>query len=246
MTTCEAANSIAERDWPANLRHSPTLLVWANVDQLPIKERPFRLGRSARWPLGGVLARGEEPAATRDHLSRFRPSRPTPGINGFVAVMPHQSLLGMFHRRLDGRDDPRFDCVIRCQSEPNADLARAASLSVWEPTRRRYARSACLQHHAAVRGSRPSAAAVPSTPLWPLSCSGCPDLKVYGDLLVCSLERQLDGAGKRVQAGQELHCPGTSKIRQLTAISTQPDHVHRRPVQQVRRVRARRGGGCPR
>jgi len=179
MTTCEAANSIAERDWPANLRHSPTLLVWANVDQLPIKERPFRLGRSARWPLGGVLARGEEPAATRDHLSRFRPSRPTPGINGFVAVMPHQSLLGMFHRRLDGRDDPRFDCVIRCQSEPNADLARAASLSVWEPTRRRYARSACLQHHAAVRGSRPSAAAVPSTPLWPLSCSGCPDLKVY-------------------------------------------------------------------
>jgi hypothetical protein len=29
--------------------------------------------------------------------------------------------------------------------------------------------------------------------------------KVYGDLLVCSLERQLDGTGKLVQAGQELH-----------------------------------------
>jgi hypothetical protein len=24
MTTCEAGNSIAERDWPANLSHSPT------------------------------------------------------------------------------------------------------------------------------------------------------------------------------------------------------------------------------
>jgi hypothetical protein len=37
-----------------------------------------------------------------------------------------------------------------------------------------------------------------------LPWSGCPDLKVYRDLLVCSLERQLDGTGKRVQARQEL------------------------------------------
>ena len=34
----------------------------------------------------------------------------------------------------------------------------------------------------------------------------CPDLKVYRYLLVCSVERQLDGTGERVQAGQELQC----------------------------------------
>jgi len=39
-----------------------------------------------------------------------------------------------------------------------------------------------------------------------LSWSGCADLKVYRCLLVCSLERQLDGTGKRVQAVQELQC----------------------------------------
>jgi Amidase len=39
-----------------------------------------------------------------------------------------------------------------------------------------------------------------------LPWSGCHDLKVYRDLLVRSLERQLDGTGKRVQARQQLQC----------------------------------------
>ena len=39
-----------------------------------------------------------------------------------------------------------------------------------------------------------------------LSWSGCRDLEVYRYLLACSLERQLKGTGKRLQAGQELQC----------------------------------------
>jgi hypothetical protein len=50
---------------------------------------------------------------------------------------------------------------------------------------------------------------VPCTPRWPCpgqAWSGCRDLKVYRYLLVCSLERQLEGTDERVQAGQELQC----------------------------------------
>jgi hypothetical protein len=68
------------------------------------------------------------------------------------------------HRGHHTKSDRTFgDCT--AGQLPNADLARAAGLSMWEPTRRRQTRSACLKHHhGAVRGSRLSAAAVPSTP----------------------------------------------------------------------------------
>ena len=72
-----------------------------------------------RWWGASPGQRGGQPATKQMCQSRsvtLARSR----IADVVRAHAH-ALLGMFDRKLDGRDDRRFDYVIRCQGEPNAD-----------------------------------------------------------------------------------------------------------------------------